>query len=122
MIWIAAALATCVGAYFLFRDTLNKLQYIKTFRLYWIIRDDYPPHTPIVSRGNMYQTGPPWWQGTGVQVRVGKYLFQVGVLLRRGNSLLDQLGGRYLEDSPKELREWNNAKKDKDDVDSTASH
>lgn len=114
MIWLFVAIFVAVGAYFLFRDTLNRLQYIQTLRIYWITRDTYPPNTPRFALGRMYQTNAPWWQGVGPQIRVGKYIVQVGVLKNKGASLLDQLGGRYLDESPKQLREWDGTAKIKE--------
>lgn len=114
MIWLILGVALVVGCYFLFRDTLNKLQYIQTLRIYWITRDVVPSDTPRFALGRMYQTSSPWWQGVGPQLRVGKYVVQVGILKNKGASLLDQLGGRYLDESPKQLREWDGSAKIKE--------
>lgn len=113
MIWFLLVAAIVVGSYFLFKDTLNRIQYIQTIRLYWITKDAYPEGTPRLSFARMYQTAPPWWQGKGVQLRVSKYVVQVGVLTSKGSDLLDQLGGRYLDESPKQLREWDGTAKAK---------
>lgn len=114
MIWLVVISGVAVGCYFLFRDTLNRLQYIQTFRIYWITRDVCPPGTPRLALGRMYQTQSPWWQGVGPQLRIGKYIVQVGILRNKGASLLDQLGGRYLDESPKQLREWDGTAKIKE--------
>lgn len=95
-----------VGAYLLFRDTMNKIQYLQCIRLYWITRDVGEDWMPFVSRGEMRQTAEPWWRGKGIQFRVGKYTFQVGVLTSRGSDLLDQLGGRDLDMGADEIRDW----------------
>lgn len=107
MIWFIVTLAAVsLGAYLLFRDTMNKLQYIQFLRIYWITRDTGVLGTPYISKGIMLQTSEPWWVGAGVQFRAGKYTFQVGVLQRKSFDLLDQLGGRYLDESAKEIRRW----------------
>lgn len=106
MIWIIIGAAVVVGSYFLFRDTMNRLQYIATLRLYWITRNNAAEGTRPVAIGFMYQTAEPWWQGKGIQFRFGKYSFQVGILVRKGSGLLDQVGGRHLEETPKEIRSW----------------
>lgn len=105
MVYIIVALIV-VGLYFLFRDTMNRLQYVQTFRIYWITRDTGVKSSPIVSRAFMRQTSEPWWRGSGVQFRAGKYTFQIGVLTGKGSSLLDQVGGRDMDESPAELRKW----------------
>lgn len=106
MLWLVLLVVIAVGFYLLFKDTLNKIQYIQTFRIYWITRDDGVLGTPVVMRAFMRQTAPPWWRGTGIQLRYKTYTFQFGVLTGRGTSLLDQLGGRELEESAKEIRRW----------------
>ena len=106
MLWLLVVVVLVVGAYFLFRDTMNKLQYIQSLRIYWITRNVGISGTPIVCRGNMRQTGAPWWQGSGIQFRAGKYIFQVGVLTRKVDGLLEQLGGRDMDAAPKEIRSW----------------
>lgn len=85
---------------------MNKIQYIQTLRIYWIIRDSYPPNTRKLGLGHMLQTGPPWWRGKGVQVLIFGRLIQFGILLRKGSNLLEQLGGREMGVDPTELRSW----------------
>lgn len=85
---------------------MNRLQYIQTLRIYWITRDVYPPNTRKFGLGYMLQSAPPWWKGKGVQVIVFGRLIQVGILLRKGSGLLEQLGGRDLDVPAKELRSW----------------
>ena len=106
IVWLLIVALLAVGAYFLFKDTLNRIQYIQTIRLYWITRNNGAAGTPVVSKGFMRQTAAPWWQGRGIQFRLGKYTFQVGVLLRRVDGLLDQVGGRDMEADAKEIRSW----------------
>lgn len=106
MVLAVVGVALLVGAYFLFRDTMNKIQYVQTIRLYWITRDIGDKGMPIIARAEMRQTAEPWWRGKGIQFRAGKYTFQVGVLTSRGTDLLDQLGGRSLDVDADEIREW----------------
>lgn len=103
---LVALIVLLVGSYFLFRDTMNRLQYVATFRIYWVTRNDGRSGSPVVCRARMYHTAPPWWRGRGVQFRAGTYTFQVGVLTGKGASLLDQLGGRDLEVETSKIRNW----------------
>jgi hypothetical protein len=101
-----------------FRDTLNRIQYIEFLRIYWITRDNGKSGDPFVVRSFMRQIAPPWWRGKGIQFRVSKYTFQVGILREKANvpegsmdsemmGLLSQLDGRELDIDPKVLRdEW----------------
>jgi hypothetical protein len=116
--WVVVVfLATSVVVYM--RATQNLLFYIKWFRLYWILRDNGTPSTPRLTRSFMRQTSPPWWRGTGIQLRVGKTTFQVGILREKAvpvsvtdmeddaGGLLAQLGGRELDLDAKTIRkEW----------------
>lgn len=78
MIWLLIVLVILLllGGYFLFRNTLNKLQYIGF--LFWITKDDGLKGEPILSYGFMRQTSPPWKIGRGIQVRVRLHTFQIG--------------------------------------------
>jgi hypothetical protein len=105
MLWLIAILVL-VGGYFLFRDTMNRLQYIQILRLYWITRDNATKGTFIVSPAFMRQTADPWWRGRGLQFRAGKYTFQIGVLTGKGDNLLSQVDGRDLDVAPVQIREW----------------
>jgi hypothetical protein len=105
IVWLIIA-GLIVGSYFLFRDTMNKIQYVQTLRLYWITRNVGGKGVPLVSAAFMRQTAEPWWQGRGVQFRIGKYTFQIGILLRKADGLLDQVGGRDMDADPKEIRSW----------------
>lgn len=104
--WWLLLLAVSVVAYFVFRDTMNKIQYIQTLRVYWITRNDGVLGTPWVTRAFMKQTAPPWWNGKGIQFRLKTYTFQVGILIYRGVDLLDQLTGRYMDEDAKSIRNW----------------
>jgi len=106
MIYLLVVVAFATGAYLLFRNTMNRIQYLQSVRLYWITRDNGISGTKVITRAFMRQTASPWWRGSGVQVRVGKYTFQVGVLTSRANSLLEQVDGRELNDDAKEIRSW----------------
>lgn len=107
MIWLAVAVITLFLAYLLFKDTMNRLQYVQTLRIYWITRNNAAPKTPIVCKAFMHQTHEPWWRGSGVQFRFKQYSFQVGVLTSRGDGLLDQIGGRDMDEPVTEIRGWN---------------
>jgi hypothetical protein len=104
--WWLLLLVFIAGLYLLFRDTMNKLQYVQTLRLYWITRNNAAKGTPVVSKSFMRQTAHPWWRGSGVQFRFGRFTFHVGLLLSKGGSLLDQLDGRMLDEDTKSIRNW----------------
>lgn len=106
MIWALIGIIVACSLFLLFKDTKNKIQYIQILRIYWVTRDTGTLGTPVVCRAFMRQTAPPWWVGSGIQFRFSKYTFQVGILKYRANDLLDQLDGRYLNDSPKDIRQW----------------
>ena len=106
MIYLLIVVACAIGAYLLFRDTMNRIQYLQSVRLYWITRDNGAAGTKVITRAFMRQTAPPWWRGSGIQIRAGKYTFQVGVLTSKANSLLEQVDGRELDDDAKEIRSW----------------
>ena len=91
MVYIIVAFALVVGAYFLFRDTMNKIQYIEHLRIYWITRDTGGKGDKIVTRAFMRQVDEPFWRGKGVQVRVGKHTFQTGLLTHKVPSLRHQI-------------------------------
>jgi hypothetical protein len=103
--WLIAV-GLLIGAYFLFKDTMNRLQYVQWLRLYWITRNNAPKGTFIISPAFMRQTAEPWWRGRGIQFRAGKYTFQIGVLTSRGDDLISQVDGRDLEVTPSVIREW----------------
>lgn len=95
--------------YALFRDTLNRLQYLGP--VYWITRDNTPINTPILSFGFMRQTNFPWKIGKGLQIRIKNYSFQFGICKKSNYSnetdgILGALGGRYLDTETSDIREW----------------
>jgi hypothetical protein len=95
-----------VGSYYLFRDTMNRIQYIERIHLYWVTRDT-DPGGPHIKKAWMRHTSPPYWRGEGVEFRAGKYTFQVGVLKEKVPSLEHQISN-IPEFSPPvhEIREW----------------
>lgn len=105
MFYLIAALVAALLLYLLFRDTMNKVQYVETLRIYWITRN-VPSTDKFICKAFMRQTAHPWWNGTGYQLRIGTYTFQFGILTNKNTDLLDQLGGRYLSDEAKSIREW----------------
>lgn len=96
MIWIlfGALIALIVGGYFLFRDTMNKIQYLERCRIYWVTRNVAKPGTPLVKKAWMREIEDPWHRGTGIEFRAGKYTFQVGYLTGKVNSLHEQISNR----------------------------
>jgi hypothetical protein len=115
MIYLLVAVAFVIGAYLLFRDTMNRIQYLQSVRLYWITRNNGVRGTSVLTKAFMRQTAPPWWRGKGVQVRLGKYTFQVGILLRQASDLLDQVDGRELNYDAKQIRAWNKRPEQQED-------
>jgi len=98
-----------IGAYYLFKDTLNRIQYLETLRIYWITKDNGKGQ-PLVTKAIMRQTAPPFWRGRGIQVRLGKLTFQVGLLTMRVDSLDAQISNRpdaFDGMTAKQLRRWN---------------
>lgn len=75
---LAVILLLIVGAYFLFRDTMNKLQYIGP--VYWITRDNGSPDEPHIQRHAFcFGTSPPWKiSDTGIKFRWATHTFQIG--------------------------------------------
>lgn len=106
MFYLVALSVLAVMLYFLFRDTMNRLQYVQILRIYWITRN-VPSTDKFFCKAFMRQTAEPWWNGSGYQIRFGKYTFQLGVLTRKNDDLLSQLGGRYLPEKAKSIRDWN---------------
>ena len=107
ILWIALALSLALNAYLVFHETLNKIQYVQFLRLYWITRNTGKYGDPHVRRAFMRQTMAPYWRGSGIEFRFKEYTFQVGYLVRKADTLLDQLDGRELEENAKEIRQWN---------------
>ena len=104
-------LLLAVGAYFLFRDTLNRVQYFPfhTNRVvYWITRDS--DHVKW-GKSFMRMTSYPWLRGDGFTFKLpfGRS-FQVGVATRytyedEQEALRQALGARDLELDVDKIRE-----------------
>ena len=109
MLIVLALSIVSLCLYLVFRDTLNRLQYIGP--IYWITRDNTPKDYPLLSIGFMRQTSFPWKIGKGLQVSFGRYSFQFGICKKSNHSdetegILGALGGRYLDTSTRDIREW----------------
>jgi hypothetical protein len=106
VILIFLPLAVTTG-YFLFKDSLNLVQGIGF--VYWITRDTHKGFS--VSFGFMRETDYPWRTGKGIQIGIGKYVFQTG-FCRRNAVLNETMGlynvvkGRELQHTPKEIGTW----------------
>ena len=104
-----AILISCFISFLIFRDTMNVVQAVGP--VYWICRDIVPTNTPLIAWGFMRQTSAPWRVGKGIQIRFKKHTFQIG-LSCKGKQVSDDTGllyavqGRYLDDKPKEIRDW----------------
>lgn len=95
----------------IFSNSTNLVQNVG--RVYWIIRDTGKPSDPIIARAYMRQISPPWLIGRGIQVRLTKWTFQIGICDYSGDfeedeGLLRALDGRSLSLDPEEIGEkWN---------------
>jgi len=103
MLFYLLGAALGVGAYFLFRDTMNRIQYIERLRIYWITKNNGRKGVPLIFPSFMRQTHPPFWKGTGIQVRFFKWTFQVGILREKGE---DPVELEELDYTAAEIREW----------------
>lgn len=111
LIWIIPPLLIflCTG-WMIFSDSMNVVQSVG--RLYWVVRDHGKKGQPIISKGFMRMVDPPYKQGKGIQIRAGKYSFQVGLCHvvhfdSEEAAIYGVLDGRDLDDSPKEIGKWN---------------
>lgn len=109
LLGFALGLAFLTAGYFLFRDTMNRVQYFPfetKWRLYWITRDT---GTEKWGRSFMRQTSFPWLRGRGITVKAGQYSFQFGIatpLEATGEEALSQqLGSHDLDLTVEEIRE-----------------
>jgi hypothetical protein len=106
---ITALIINGILSYLLFRDTLNAVQAVGP--VYWIYRDIVHPNTPLIAWGYMRQTSAPWRVGKGIQIKVRKHTFQIG-LSRVGFKMSDEEGlmsavqGRYLKFKANEIGDW----------------
>lgn len=81
------------------------------YKLYWITKDTGKKGDPIVAKGFMRQTSAPWLTGKGIQIRFGKYSFQIGLCgkpqnLKDQDGLLYAMQGRMLELDVEKIGEW----------------
>lgn len=81
------------------------------YKLYWIARNNGKKGDPRISKGFMRQTSEPWLVGSGLQVRFGKYIFQIGICgkpkkLDDQDGLLYAMQGRVMDVEPKEIGIW----------------
>jgi hypothetical protein len=104
------SVALSVGAWFLFRDSINLVQSVGP--LYWITRDFAPKGTRLVSSGFMRELGAPWRVGKGIQLRISKNrTFQIGICAKtlpkdEDSGILNAVGGRIMEVTPEEIGDW----------------
>ena len=103
---ISLPLVLFLGVY-LFKGTLNLV--LGLGFIYWVLRDTHRGFS--LSRGFMRETNHPWRTGRGIQIGLGKYVFQIGLCklndaISEMNVLLNALKGRELHYKPKEIREW----------------
>lgn len=88
---------------------MNNLYVVKN--VYWIMKNTGTKGTKFVSRGFMRQTSSPWLTGSGVQLRFGKYVFQIGLCgkpkeLDDTTGLLYAMQAREMEAQPRDIRGW----------------
>ena len=79
--------------------------------LYLITRDTGTPKSRVLAMGFMRQTSPPWGTGKGIQLRIGKYVTQLGIWknpkeLSEQDGLLHAMQGRVLNVGVDEIGEW----------------
>lgn len=104
MVWLVTIVTLLmvlllIGSYYLFRDTMNRIQYIERLHLYWVTRDT-DPGGPIMKNAWMRQVEAPYWRGEGVEFRAGKYTFQIGILKEKGADLHSQISNLTDFDPP----------------------
>lgn len=91
--------------YFIFRNTLNKLQIVGP--IYWITKNNVSKAQPVVAVGFMHETSEPWRAGKGIQVRFGSRSFHVGICKKHDydevSGILSATKGRFLELSPSDI-------------------
>lgn len=113
MIWISVLVLILFGVTIVTvwkgYQTLNSLWVMGNF--YWILRDSGAYSQPILGFGFMRQTSSPWKTGKGIQIRVGKYVHQMGICkkspeLAEQEGLLYSIQGRILETPTKEIGDW----------------
>jgi hypothetical protein len=79
---------------------------------YWILRDNGVKKMPVVSSGWVHELGGYWRKGKGMQVRISKYVFQVGICKKpqkkmdEQDGLLYALDGRMMDVKSQEIGDW----------------
>jgi hypothetical protein len=92
-----------IGAYFVFRKTMNVFQ--RLGKIYWVTRDN--ASGPLVRKAWMRFTGPPFWRGEGIEFRFRSHSFQIGILKTKMPSLENQLSNLpEYSVSVQEIRKW----------------
>ena len=81
------------------------------YKLYWITKNTGKKGDPFIAKGFMRQTSSPWLTGKGLQIRFGKYSFQIGICgkpqkLDDQDGLLYAIQGRLLDWDPDEIGNW----------------
>jgi hypothetical protein len=104
-----AIIISCLISFLIFRDTMNAVQSVGP--VYWICRDVVPAGTPFIASGFMRQTSAPWRIGKGIQIKVRKHTFQIGISkvgsdMSDDDGLMTAIQGRFLKDKAKEIRDW----------------
>lgn len=92
--------------HFFMYDVMNRIQFFAFLRVYWITKDNAPKGAPVVASAFMRQTSEPFWYGKGVQFRLGKYSFQIGILQGKNSDFMEALGAEDLDVTVPEIREW----------------
>lgn len=80
-------------------------------RVYWILKNTGNRNQKIISSGFMRQTSKPWLTGKGVQLRMGKYVLQIGICgapkdLPEQDGLLYAMQGRVMDIDVEKIGEW----------------
>jgi hypothetical protein len=82
--------------------------------IYWVLKDNATSKTPKLAMAFMRQTGSPWRVGRGIQLKMNKYSFQIGLSkkakttddLGELDGLLYAMQGRVMETSVLEIGDW----------------
>jgi len=83
----------------------------KIWKVYWILRDTGKPKDKVFSTAFMRQTSALWATGKGIQIRIKKYVFQIGLCstpktLADDEGLLYAVQGRIMDIPPGEIGDW----------------
>lgn len=96
-------------AFWILEDSLNLIHRLGS--IYWILRDTGKKGDKVISSGWLRQAAPPWMVGHGLQIRAGKYVFQIGTFVTsefndEEDGVLSAMQGRKLDMAPKDIRSW----------------